>query len=140
MDRLHLKYVMLNKNNVWYRLYYNYATLHAPPPSPHNKSYDNIDIGGLVVWLTYTYTLIVIISINNTTYQTMFAIIYTSTCIPPPPPPLLKRNAIIATIVYLCSFNWPCISSHILRKIFVLFLFKVYVISSQSVRSDYLLV
>ena len=31
MDRLHLKYVMLNKNNVWYRLYYNYATLHAPP-------------------------------------------------------------------------------------------------------------
>ena len=44
MDRLHLKYVMLNKNNVWYRLYYNYATLHAPPPSPHNKSYDNIDI------------------------------------------------------------------------------------------------
>ena len=32
MDRLHLKYVMLNKNNVWYRLYYNYATLHAPPP------------------------------------------------------------------------------------------------------------
>ena len=30
MDRLHLKYVMLNKNNVWYRLYYNYATLHAP--------------------------------------------------------------------------------------------------------------
>ena len=51
MDRLHLKYVMLNKNNVWYRLYYNYATLHAPPPSPHNKS---IDIGGLVVWLTYT--------------------------------------------------------------------------------------
>ena len=109
-----------------------------PPPSPHNKSYDNIDIGGLVVWLTYTYTLIVIISINNTTYQTMFAIIYTSTCTPPPPP-LLKRNAIIATIVYLCSFNWPCISSHILRKIFVLFLFKVYVISSQSVRSDYLL-
>ena len=123
MDRLHLKYVMLNKNNVWYRLYYNYATLHAPPPSLHNKSYDNIDIGGLVVWLTYTYTLIVIISINNTTYQTMFAIIYTSTCTPPPPT-LLKRNAIIATIVYLCSFNWPCISSHILRKIFVLFLFK----------------
>ena len=38
-----------------------------PPPSPHNKSYDNIDLGGLVVWLTYTYTLIVIISINNTT-------------------------------------------------------------------------
>ena len=34
MDRLHLKYVMLNKDNVWYRLYYNYATLHAPPPSP----------------------------------------------------------------------------------------------------------
>ena len=34
MDRLHLKYVMLNKNNVWYRLYYNYATLHAPPPPP----------------------------------------------------------------------------------------------------------
>ena len=32
MDRLHLKYVMLNKNNVWYRLYYNYATLHASPP------------------------------------------------------------------------------------------------------------
>ena len=32
MDRLHLKYVMLNKNNVWYRLYYNYATLHAPLP------------------------------------------------------------------------------------------------------------
>ena len=84
MDRQHLKYVILNKNNVWYRLYYNYATLHAPPPSPHNKSYDNIDIGGLVVWLTYTYTLIVIISINNTTYQTMFAIIYTSTCTPPP--------------------------------------------------------
>ena len=55
-----------------------------PPPSPHNKSYDNIDIGGLVVWLTYTYTSIVIISINNTTYQTMFAIIYTSTCTPPP--------------------------------------------------------
>ena len=101
MDRLHLKYVMLNKNNVWYRLYYNYATLHAPPPppppSPHNKSYDNIDIGGLVVWLTYTYTLIVIISINNTTYQTMFAIIYTSTWTPSPT--LLKRNAIIATIV-----------------------------------------
>ena len=137
MDRLHLKYVMLNKNNVWYRLYYNYATLHAPP-SPHNKSYDNIDIGGLVVWLTYTYTLIVIISINKTTYQTMFVIIYTSTCTPLTP--LLKRKAIIATIVYLCSFNWPCISSHILRKIFVLFLFKVYVISSQSVRSDYLLV
>ena len=109
-----------------------------PPPSPHNKSYDNIDIGSLVVWLTNTCTLIVIISINNTTYQTMFAIIYTSTCTPPPT--LLKRNAIIATIVYLCSFNWPCISSHILRKIFVLFLFKVYVISSQSVRSDYLLV
>ena len=85
MDRLRLKYVMLNKNNVWYRLYYNYATLHAPPPSPHNKSYDNIDIGGLVVWLTYTYTLIMIVSINNTTYQTMFAIIYTSTCTPPPP-------------------------------------------------------
>ena len=54
MDRLHLKYVMLNKNNVWYRLYYNYATLHAPTPSLHNKSYDSIDIGGLVVWLTYT--------------------------------------------------------------------------------------
>ena len=65
-----------------------------PPPSPHNKSYDNIDIGGLAVWLTYTYTLIVIILINNTTYQTMFAIIYTSTCTPPPPPTHFSRETL----------------------------------------------
>ena len=77
---------MLNKN--MFGIDYTIIMRHCmpPPPSPHYKSDDNIDIGGLVVWLTYTYISIVIISINNTTYQTMFAIIYTSTCTPPPPP------------------------------------------------------
>ena len=68
---------------------------------------------------------------------------------PPPLHPLLKRNAVIATIVYTCVHSLGHASSHksrtaqcflhTIRKILVSFLFKVYVISSQSVRSDYLL-
>ena len=51
MDRLHLKYVMLNKNNVGidYTIIIIMRHCMPPPPPPHNKSYDNIDISGLVV-------------------------------------------------------------------------------------------
>ena len=88
----------------------------------------------------------------------MFAILYTPTCtaqLQHPDPPLLSySNDGVPTCMYIhlamhhrIIIPNPSTTSHItqclltcsLRKIFVLFLFKVYIINSQSVESDHLL-
>ena len=87
----------------------------------------------------------------------MFAILYTSTCtaqLQHPHPLFCHSNDGVPTCIYIhlamhhrIIIPNPSTTSHItqclltcsLRKIFVLFLFKVYVISSQSVESDHLL-